>query len=361
MAVPARLIPVAVRRSGRRWCGTLRLLIVDAHTDVVLELLVGPGEDPALELVLRHGGDGVFERYWLPRLEAAGVGVQVCPLYGACAPGPGARGRALAQEAELRRSIEANSERVCLVRSSEELDDPRVGIVLSMEGVEPLEGDPGAFEEWYERGVRSVGLTWNHANEFAGGVFTPTQGLTERGRTLVRRLGELGVVLDLAHASEPTWRDVLAEGVLFSVTHAGCRAVCDHPRNLADWQLEATAQCGGVVGMMALPFSVHHEAPTLSRWLDHFDHAVAVMGIAHVGLGVDIVDQAPPIDCDPVFAPDPKTVAHRKARLALEAFAGPEDYPALVRALRDRGYDGERLDAILNGNWLRLLRGAYAA
>ena len=205
-----------------------------------------------------------------------------------------------------------------------------------------------------------MGLTWNHANEFAGGVWTPTQGLSKRGRALVRRLGELGVILDLAHASEQTWRDVLAEGVPFSVTHAGCRAVCDHPRNLADWQLDALAECGGVVGMMAIPFTVHHKAPTFSRWLDHFDHAVAVMGIEHVGLGVDFVDQATATERDLAVAPDPATVARRKARLALEGFAGPEDYPALVSALQDRGYDGGRLEAILSANWLRLLRAALA-
>jgi membrane dipeptidase len=335
-------------------------VIVDAHTDVLLEVLVGPGEEPSLELVLREGEHGVFERYWLPRLEAAGVGVQVCPLYGACTPGPGARERALAQEAELRRAIEANAQRVCLVRTREALEDPRVGIVLSMEGVEPLEGDPGAFEEFYERGVRSVGLTWNHANEFAGGVWTPAQGLTERGRVLVRRLGELGVILDLAHASEPTWRDVMDEAVPFAVTHAGCRALCDHPRNLADWQLEAVAERGGVVGMMAIPFTVDREAPTFARWLEHFDHAVAVMGIAHVGLGADFIDQAAPVERDPVVAPDPATVARRKARVALEGFAGPEDYAALTGALRERGYDGEPLEAILSANWLRLLRATFA-
>ena len=49
-----------------------------------------------------------------------------------------------------------------------------------MEGVEPLKGDPGAFEDWYARGVRSVGLTWNHPNEFAGGIESPTTGLSER-------------------------------------------------------------------------------------------------------------------------------------------------------------------------------------
>jgi membrane dipeptidase len=131
--------------------------------------------------------------------------------------------------------------------------------------------------------------------------------------------------------------------------------VCDHPRNLADWQLQALAERGGVLGMMAIPFAVDPEAPTLRRWLDHFDHAVAVMGLAHVGIGADLIfgrrttwtvrgDDAP----------------RGVARLVLEDFAAPEDYPTLVEGLRDRGYHGERLDAILSGNWLRILRRAFA-
>jgi membrane dipeptidase len=272
-----------------------------------------------------------------------GVGIQICPLHGACAPGPWAGGRALAQDAELRRAAEETAERVCVARAGADLADPRVRLVLSMEGVEPLEGDPGAFEDWYARGVRSASLTWNHPNEFAGGIETPTQGLTERGRALVRRFGELGVVLDLAHASEQTWRDVLEEGL-----HAACRAVHDHPRNLADWQLEALAERGGVLGLMGLAFVVDPEVPTLARWLDHFDHAVAVMGIEHVGLGADFVDK---VDDD----------ALSKTRMGLEGFTAPDDFPALVAALRTRGYDGQRLDAILSGNWLRILRTALPA
>src|SRR5262249_12787404 len=160
----------------------------------------------------------------------------------------------------------------------------------------------------------------------------------------VRRIRELGVALDLAHASEQTWRDVVEEEISFSVTHAGCRAVCNHRRNLADWQLEALAEPGGVLGMMAIPFVVDPAAPTMSRWLDHFDHAVAVMGIEHVGLGADFVDQASPNEA--------------KSRLALDDFTGPEHFPALLTALRERGYDGERLEAITSGNWLRNLRTA---
>jgi membrane dipeptidase len=342
------------------WGVSTSAMIVDAHTDVLLELVVRDGADPSLELVLRRGEAGVFKRYWLPRLVAGGVGVQICPLYGEGARRSDARERTLAQEAEFRRIVEENAECVCQVQTGAELYDRRLRLMLSMEGVEPLEGDPGAIEEWYGRGVRTANLTWNHANEFAGGIDTPTHGLTDRGRTLVHRFDELGVILDLAHASEQTWRDVLEEGLPFSVTHAGCRAIRDHPRNLADWQLEGLAERGGVLGMMAISWAVDPDAPTLSRWLDHFDHAVEVMGIEHVGVGADFVDQVRAAeqghDLDDVSQSETAQVA--KARFALDDFSGPENFPLLVMALRGRGYDGQRLEAIMSGNWLRILQGA---
>lgn len=338
-------------------------MIVDAHTDVLLEVVVLEGEEQLLELVLCSGRAGVFERYWLPRLEAGGVAIQICPLYGEGARRSDPRERALAQVAEFGRLVAEYPERVCHVSASTELDDPRLRLVLSMEGVEPLEGDPGAFEDWYGRGVRVASLTWNHPNEFAGGIDSPKQGLTRKGRALVRRLRELGVVLDLAHASEQTWHDVLEHEGPFSVTHAGCRAVCDHPRNLADWQLEALAERGGVLGMMALPFVIDRDAPTLSRWLDHFDHAVAVMGIEHVGLGADFIDQVTPSEQASGLAEvaHPEIAQATKACLALDGFTGPEDFPSLVTALRKRGYDAPRLEAITSGNWLRILRDALPA
>jgi membrane dipeptidase len=170
----------------------------------------------------------------------------------------------------------------------------------------------------------------------------------------VRRIPELGVVLDLAHASEQTWRDVIAEEIPFSVSHACCRAVRDHRRNLADWQLEALAEHGGVLGMMGLAPFVDPDAPTLSRWVDHVDHAVAVMGIEHVGLGADFVNQV--ASTIPTLLPPAEAAEFKSGWFDLEGFVAPDDYPALVSSLRDRGYDGERLEAIAGGNWLRVLR-----
>ena len=325
-------------------------MIVDAHNDLLLELVLSREEGKFGDLVLRHGDERLFDRYWLPRLQAGGVGLQICPLYAAEKEYARPSERALAQVAEFQRALAENADRVCQVTTRDELDDPRLRLMLSMEGVEALEGDPGAFEEWWERGVRSASLTWNYPNEFAGGIESPEQGLTDAGRTLVRRFAELGVVLDLAHASEQTWHDVIDEEVPFSVTHAGCRAVLDHPRNLAEWQLEALADCGGVLGMMAIKFFVDPDAPTIARWIDHFDHAVGVMGIDHVGLGADFVDQVVSLDL-------PAGVrGESKANLGLEGFTAPDEYPFLVDELRERGYEADRLEAIMNGNWLRVLR-----
>jgi membrane dipeptidase len=321
-------------------------VIVDAHNDLLLELVLSREEGKFGDLILRTGDERLFDRYWLPKLEAGGVGIQVCPLHTADKPYARPSKRALAQEAEFRRLLDENSDRVSQARTSGDLDDPRLRLILAIEGVEALEGDPAAFEDWWERGVRSASLTWNYPNEFAGGINTPEQGLTDAGRTLVRRFAELGVVLDLAHASEQTWRDVIDEGVPFSVTHAGCRGVLDHPRNLADWQLEALAERGGVLGVLAIRFFIDPETPTLARWVDHLDHAVSVMGIEHVGIGADFVDQVVQIGVSP----------DGKADLGLEGFTRPDEYPALVDVLRERGYEGERLDAITHGNWLRVLR-----
>ena len=320
-------------------------MIVDAHNDLVLEL------------VLRRDEENPFGRYWLPKLEAGGVSLQVCPLY--ALEGDERRATALGQADAFDRAVAENEERVFAVRARSDLDRDGIGLMLSLEGVEGLEGDPAAFDEWWERGVRMVGLTWNHANEFAGGISSPELGLTEAGRELVHRLGVLGAILDLAHASEPTWNDALAEfdGAVV-VSHAGCRAVRDHPRNLSDAQLETLAERGGVLGMMALALVVDPDRPTLERYLDHFDHAVSVMGVDHVGLGADFIDQVAQAELAGGKSFEGMMADAQQAgagRFGLEGFTGPEHYPLLVVALRARGYDGERLNAILGGNFRRLL------
>ena len=229
--------------------------------------------------------------------------------------------------------------------------------MLSLEGCEPLGSRPELIEVFWELGVRMVSLTWNRRNLFADGAAEPAHGgLSQLGRELVGRLVELGALIDLAHASERTFYDVLeaAPEAPVLVSHAGCRAIVDTPRNVSDAQLRAVAARDGVFCVMALPLVVDPEQPTIDRVVDHVDHAVEVMGVEHVGLGADFIRQV-----SLALGFEGHAAALLPGGLSMSdpiaGLAGPEDYPALVEALRRRGYDGERLEAIQSGNLLRLL------
>ena len=111
---------------------------------------------------------------------------------------------------------------------------------------------------------------------------------------------------------------------------------------------------------MLLPIAVDPDACRLARAVDHIDHAVSVMGIDNVGLGADFIAQV--WRMLPSRAPADSLLPDGVPMDAsLDGVEGPEDYPRLVELLRERGYEGDRLAAILGGNWLRLLREALPA
>lgn len=322
-------------------------MIVDGHNDLLLEL------------TLRAGEPNPFATHWLPKLRAGGVALQVCPIYTAGQDDPAAAAHEAVTAFE--RALDENTADVFAVRGRHDLGavgGERIGLLLSFEGAEPLGEDPGAFDEWWDAGVRMVGLTWNAPTAFAGGTASPGLGLTDAGRALVDDLVARGVVIDLAHASDRTFFDLLdhAPAASVVVTHACCRAVEDHPRNLTDEQLRALAARDGVLGVMALALMVG--SLDVERWVDHVEHAARVMGDTHVGMGADVIDQVTQAQLAAGIAQNESTIEALEAGggiLGLTGFEGSEHFPVLVEALRRRGYDGARLDAILHGNLLRVL------
>jgi membrane dipeptidase len=328
----------------------LQLLIVDAHNDLVLEL------------VLRRHEPNPFRAHWLPKLRAGGVALQVCPLFTADVPEGQAPARAREQLEAFERALRENPDDVFAVQTRADLAqvgrDGRIGLMLSFEGVEPVAAD---FARWWDAGVRMVALTWNAPTWAAGGADTPDRGLTEAGRALLDELNGLGAVLDVAHASPPTFDEVVSGARHVVCSHACCRALEDVPRNLSDDQLRALAGRGGVLGAMALAFVVSFERPTIERFVDHVDHAVEVMGIAHVGLGADVIDQVTRAELaagKPLTPLVAEVLERGGGRIGLHGFEGPEDFARIVDGLRGRGYDGERLDAITHANFLRVLDAA---
>src|SRR5262249_41384646 len=160
------------------------------------------------------------------------------------------------------------------------------------------------------------------------------------GRALVERLVELGVILDLAHASPALFADVLARSgsAPVLVSHAACRAVNDHPRNLTDDQLRALSNRGGLLGLMLHPLATDPERRTIARVIDHLEHAAAAMGVEHVCLGGDFVARITrelPVIPSPADGLMPPGLELGSSIVGL---AGPDDYPALVAALGARGW-----------------------
>jgi membrane dipeptidase len=326
-------------------------VIADAHVDILLELA---------HREHRLGETGVFARTWLPLLETGSVGLQVCPVFVDLEHQPeGTLREALRQVTALHHAVGESPDRLVQVRSRADLDEVeaggRIGLMLALEGVEPFGYEPGTVDLFWELGLRMAGLTWNRRNPFADGA-ADEGGLSGLGRRLLARSGELGVILDLAHASPRLFEECLATyegGVL--VTHAGCRAINDTPRNVSDDQLRAVAERDGLFGLMLHPIAIDPATPTIERVVDHLEHAASVIGPERICLGADWIKRLHELMPAPA-PPDGLMPPGLSEGATIQGLSGPEEYPALVAALEARGWDEAQVEALCSRNLLRFLR-----
>ena len=240
------------------------------------------------------------------------------------------------------------------------------GIIYSFEGVGMLESRVDRIDHFFARGVRVMQLCYNRPSAFASGVLTPqpSSGLTPLGRDAVQRMNALGVSLDLSHCDEPSTLAALAASVRPAlVTHAGCSAVHDHPRNKSDAVLRAVADKGGVVGIYDLSFLVPApQQPTLDDYVRHLRHALDVCGEDHVGIGSDALLM--PFDTSPeTMAEWDKDIAARKASGVGAPGEGPppfvvglnrpDRYGVIADALAHAGAGARAIEKVLGLNFQR--------
>jgi membrane dipeptidase len=197
-------------------------------------------------------------------------------------------------------------------------------------------------------------------------------GLTELGRSAVAKMNELGVAIDLSHANPETTRDAMAASSLpVLITHAGCSAIHDHPRNKTDEQLRALAGKGGVVGIYDLPYlTASPRQPEVKDYLDHMAHALTVCGENHVGIGSDQGVQS--------FDTSEKALDEfqqgEAKRQAAGVAAPEEDRPPYVMGLNTptrceviadgllkRGYPARVTEKVLGSNFVRALSEIWKA
>lgn len=230
------------------------------------------------------------------------------------------------------------------VRNAVELDkavnDDKIAVVLGMEGLDGLEDDPDGIYFLHELGLRHASLTWNSENSFATGVRAQKQerGLTIAGKRAVKIMEELGILLDVSHADEKTFWDVInaASGPVIA-SHSNAYKICPAARNLKDEQIKAIAESGGVIGMNAWPEFVDEKYPSVEKLIDHVDYIVEKVGIDHVSFGFDFTD----------FLEDDSISSFQVGDTAITpGLKGADDIPNIINGLLKRGYTKEDLNKI---------------
>jgi membrane dipeptidase len=264
--------------------------ILDLHADTPCQLVRRRGYSLRERLT--------FNEIDLPRMREGNLAGQFFVLWPPADAVAAGRAEAFCRQAlaAIRRAAE-ESGGIEWVTSADGLRDARargkVGALLGMEGAECLSGKVGSLAGWHREGVRYLGLTWNGLNPFA----TPAaarghgaRGLTPLGRSLVAEANRLGVLVDVSHASERTFWDVVrASRAPIIASHSCSRSLRPHPRNLDDEQARAVARSGGVIGVnfFSLFLKPARERATVEDVARHVVHLVRVAGAAHVALGSD--------------------------------------------------------------------------
>jgi membrane dipeptidase len=205
-----------------------------------------------------------------------------------------------------------------------------VGALLSIEGLQNLEGKRANLDVLYKAGFRMAGLAHFFDNDLSGSMHGLKKGgLTPLGRQIVRDMEAKGMVVDIAHASHAAVAEILTMAKMPVVSsHGGVQATCKVNRNLTDEEIKGVAKTGGVVGIGYWDGAVCDVSPaSIARAIQHVRDLV---GIDHVGLGSDYDGST--------------TVAFDTSHLVL-----------ITQALIDRGFTSEEISKVMGGNVFRVL------
>jgi len=323
------------------------LLAIDTHVDIPWPDGPSPFED----------GPRCVD---LPKLKAGRVGA-VC--FAAYVPqGPrddaghlAANGRALLMLDAIAAMAPQDGSGGVLARSADAIEAAfaagRLAIIPAVENGYAFGTELAALDVFAARGVRYVTLTHNGHNALGDAAIPRPDlgdsevehgGLSEFGVAAIARMNELGILVDVSHAAKSTMLQAAeCSRTPVLATHSCMRALCDHPRNLDDAQLDALKATGGLAQVTIVSNFLRPKARTadvtVADIADHVDYAVRRIGIDHVGIGTDFDGGG-----------------------GVRDFANASQAPRLTSELARRGYDRAAIVKIWGGNFLRLLRQAEA-
>jgi len=237
---------------------------------------------------------------------------------------------------------------VDLVLTKDDLleNNSHIKALLTVEGMCGIKDHVAEKITWlYQQGVRIASLCWNDENELATGVKgNPLHGLKTQGKEAIETMMKLNMVLDVSHANEKTFWDIMEYPIQVMATHSNARALCNHTRNLYDDAILAIKQHHGFIGVVSAPSFVNTEndKQDIVHILEHVEHIQALIGIDRVGFGLDYMDFYE--GCEDFHTKD------------LENAAKTQN---LVCVMKERGYTEQKTAMLCCGNALRYLTEIY--
>ena len=297
------------------------MIICDTHCDTLYMRALQPEHTPCVTM---------------DNLLRGGVSLQTCTLY---AGNQGVSGhphdKALAEYAAFERL--EKTEGWAKVDSPLEAEEGKVKILLSVEGGEIFEGSTARVEEFHARGVRMAALTWNNENEIASPAKGGSRdGIKPQGWTILKKMAELRMAADTSHLNEAGFWDLIDRHSQPPMASHSCASkLCPHFRNLTDDQIRAMVARGGWIGVNFYPRFLREDGHAgVEDIVNHIDHMCQLGAAKHVGFGSDFDGiECTPYDCQ-----------------------SPADIPAILEALRRRGYGEAAIADIAGGNFLAYYR-----
>ena len=330
-------------------------IVIDTHNDIT-----SPMTDEGFDLGARDTSGKLQTD--IPRMKEGGLDAEFFAIYvsASYARNGGSARRAIDMIDGVYEQARRHPESLEMAFTSDDIrrihKTGRVAALMGIEGGHAIEDSLSALRQFYRLGVRYMTLTHTNTNNWAdsaGGINNPAEkrhgGLSDFGREVVREMNRLGMMVDVSHVADDTFQDVIeTTQAPVIASHSSCRALTNVSRNLTDNMLKALAQNRGVVMINFYNGFINTEyarpgapAPakpvntaTMEMLIQHFEHAIKVAGIDHVGIGSDFdgVDGMLP--------------------------GGMEDVsklPAITYELLKRGYSDADVKKILGGNMLRVM------
>lgn len=267
--------------------------------------------------------------------------------------------------AAFRANIAAQPERYVLARSVADIEKAaaagRLAIGFDLEGAMPLLEQPAMVALYRDLGVHQIHFAYNRNNPVADGCHDVARGLTPLGQRMVAAVNDAGVLMDCSHTGRRCSLEIMAasrQPVIFS--HANPLALVEHGRNISDEQIKACAATGGVVCVSGVSAFLGTRHPTAADVARHAAYVAGLVGVQHVGIGLDIsfrqdeLNDNPPGDYDPVYW-WPKAAGYDRSIERMN-YTPVESWQLLAAALQDVGMSADEAAAVMGLNMMRVAR-----